>query len=119
MRDKLEEEVLKRIKEVKINGRGAKRVSNTTNISFKNIEGEAILLLLDGYGICTSSGSACSSGTLEPSPVLQAMGVPFEYAHSSTRFSLSLDNTMEEIMYTADAIEKIVARLRDISPYRD
>ncbi|TXJ47381.1 cysteine desulfurase NifS [Brachyspira pilosicoli] len=119
LRDKLEEEVLKRIKEVKINGRGAKRVSNTANISFKNIEGEAILLLLDGYGICTSSGSACSSGTLEPSPVLQAMGVPFEYAHSSTRFSLSLDNTMEEIMYTADAIEKIVARLRDISPYRD
>ena len=108
LRDKLEEEVLKRIKEVKINGRGAKRVSNTANISFKNI-----------YGICTSSGSACSSGTLEPSPVLQAMGVPFEYAHSSTRFSLSLDNTMEEIMYTADAIEKIVARLRDISPYRD
>lgn len=119
LRDKLEEEVMKRITDIKINGRGAKRVSNTTNISFKNIEGEAVLLLLDGYGICTSSGSACSSGTLEPSPVLQAMGVPFEYAHSSTRFSLSLDNTMDEIMYVADALEKIVARLREISPYRN
>ena len=94
-------------------------MSNTTNISFKNIEGEAILLLLDEYGICTSSGSACSSGTLEPSPVLQAMGVPFEYAHSSTRFSFSLDNTIDEIMYTADAIENIVTKLRNISPYRN
>lgn len=119
LRDALEAEIIKRITDIKINGRGANRVSNTTNISFKNIEGEAVLLLLDGYGICTSSGSACSSGTLEPSPVLQAMGVPFEYAHSSTRFSMSLDNTMDEMMYTADAIEKIVARLREISPYRD
>ena len=119
LRDTLEAEVIKRITDIKINGKGANRVSNTTNISFKNIEGEAVLLLLDGYGICCSSGSACSSGTLEPSPVLQAMGVPFEYAHSSTRFSMSLDNTMEDIMYTADAVEKIVARLRDISPYRN
>ncbi|CCY74743.1 cysteine desulfurase NifS [Brachyspira aalborgi] len=119
LRDKLEEEVSKRISDIKINGKNANRVSNTTNISFKNIEGESVLLLLDGYGICTSSGSACSSGTLEPSPVLQSMGVPFEYAHSSTRFSLSLDNTMEEINYTADALEKIVSRLRDISPYRN
>ncbi len=119
LRDALESEILKRITDVKINGANADRVSNTSNISFKNIEGEAILLLLDGYGICTSSGSACSSGTLETSPVLQAMGVPFEYAHSSTRFSLSLDNTIEDIMYCADAIEKIVRRLREISPYRN
>lgn len=119
LRDTLDAEVAKRITDVKINGKNAKRVSNTTNISFKNIEGEAILLMLDGYGICTSSGSACSSGTLEPSPVLQAMGVPFEFAHSSTRFSLSLDNTMDEIMLVADALEKIVKRLREISPYRN
>lgn len=118
LRDTLENEVSKRISDVRINGKNANRVSNTSNISFKNIEGEAILLLLDGYGICTSSGSACSSGTLEPSHVLQSMGVPFEYAHSSTRFSMSLDNTMEEIMFTADCIEKIVKRLREISPYK-
>ena len=119
LRDTLDAEVSKRITDIKINGKNAKRVSNTTNISFKNIEGEAVLLMLDGYGVCTSSGSACSSGTLEPSPVLQAMGVPFEFAHSSTRFSLSLDNTMDEIMLVADALEKIVNRLREISPYRN
>lgn len=118
LRDTLENEVSKRVSDIKINGKNANRMTNTSNISFKNIEGESILLLLDGYGICASSGSACSSGTLEPSHVLQAMGVSFEYAHSSTRFSMSLDNTMEEMMYTADCVEKIVKRLRDISPYK-
>lgn len=119
LRDTLDNEVSKRITDVKINGKNAKRVSNTTNISFKNIEGEAILLMLDRHGICTSSGSACSSGTLEPSPILQAMGVPFEFAHSSTRFSLSLDNNIDEIMIVVDALESIVKRLREISPYRN
>lgn len=117
LRDMLENVVETRIKDIKINGKNTNRMSNTSNISFKNIEGESVLLLLDGYGICASTGSACSSGTLEPSPVLQAMGLPFDYAHSSTRFSMSLENTMEEIMFTADAVEKIVSRLREISPY--
>lgn len=119
LRDTLQKEITTHIKEAKVNGLNANRMSNTLNVSFKNIEGESVLLMLDGYGICASTGSACSSGTLEPSPVLRAMGLDFNYAHSATRFSLSLDNTMEDMLYTADAIEKIVKRLRDISPYRD
>lgn len=117
LRDTLESELVKRIPLTKVNGKDANRVTNTLNISFKNIEGEAVLLLLDEYGICASTGSACSSGTLEPSSVLQAMGVTFDYAHSSTRFSMSLDNTIEEIRETADALEHVVSRLREISPY--
>ncbi len=119
LRDTLQKKLVDNIDNTKVNGGNANRTANTLNISFKNIEGESILLLLDVYGICASTGSACSSGTLEPSPVLRAMGLPFEYAHSSTRFSFSLDNTMEEVDFTADAVIKIVKRLREISPYTE
>lgn len=119
LRDTLQNKLVENIDNTKVNGVNTNRMSNTLNISFKNIEGESILLLLDVYGICASTGSACSSGTLEPSPVLRAMGLPFEYAHSSTRFSFSLDNTMEEVNFTADAVIKIVKRLREISPYTE
>lgn len=119
LRDMLENNLVSRIKNTKVNGKKAVRMGNTLNISFKNIEGESILLLLDTYGICASTGSACSSGTLEPSPVLRAMGVPFDFAHSSTRFSLSLDNTESEINFTADAVVNVVEKLRSISPYTD
>ena len=119
LRDMLEKSLVSRIKNTKVNGGNAIRMGNTLNISFKNIEGESVLLHLDTYGICASTGSACSSGTLEPSPVLRAMGLPFDFAHSSTRFSLSLDNTEEEINFTADAVVNVVEKLRSISPYQD
>ncbi len=119
LRDMLENNLVSRIKNTKVNGGNAIRMGNTLNISFKNIEGESVLLHLDTYGICASTGSACSSGTLEPSPVLRAMGLPFDFAHSSTRFSLSLDNTEEEINFTADTVVSVVEKLRSISPYKD
>ena len=117
LRDSLENELVSKIKNTKINGGASERLPNTLNISFQYIEGEAILLMLDRYGICASTGSACSSGTLEPSPILRAMNVPFDFAHSSTRFSFSIYNTMEEVEYTAKKVIEIVDTLRHISPY--
>ena len=93
------------------------RLPNTTNISFEYVEGEAILLLLDRYGICASSGSACTSGSLEPSHVLRAMGVPFTAAHGSIRFSLSRYNTQEEVDFTIEKMPAIIHRLRELSPF--
>jgi cysteine desulfurase len=86
-------------------------------VSFEFIEGESILLMLDELGICASSGSACTSGSLEPSHVMRAMGVPFTRAHGSIRFSLSRYTTQEEIDYVADRLPAIVNRLRDLSPF--
>lgn len=100
-----------------INGDTDNRLPNTLNISFEYIEGEAILLMLNQYGICASSGSACTSGSLEPSHVLRAMGVPFTAAHGSIRFSLSRYNTQEEVDRIADVMPKIVNRLRELSPF--
>lgn len=117
LRDKLETALLKNCASAKINGDTANRLPNTTNISFEFIEGEAILLLLDKYGICASSGSACTSGSLEPSHVLRAMGVPFTFAHGSVRFSLSRYNTEEEVDYTIEKMPGIVNRLRELSPF--
>lgn len=117
LRDKLEENILANISNSRLNGHKTLRLPNTTNISFEYIEGEAILLLLDEVGICASSGSACTSGALEPSHVLRAMGVPFTAAHGSVRFSLSRYNTEEEIDYIAKNIPPIIKRLKDISPY--
>jgi cysteine desulfurase len=117
LRDKLEKAILKNCPDVKINGDTENRLPNTTNISFEFIEGEAILLLLDKYGICASSGSACTSGSLEPSHVLRAMGVPFTFAHGSVRFSLSRYNTEEEVDYTIEKMPQIVNRLRKLSPF--
>jgi cysteine desulfurase len=117
LRDKLEESLLKKAAGAKLNGHKTKRLPNTTNISFEFVEGEAILLLLNEHGICASSGSACTSGSLEPSHVMRAMGVPFTYAHGSTRFSLSRYNTGEEIDLIIDVVPGIIKRLREISPY--
>jgi cysteine desulfurase len=117
MRDRLEAGVLAAVPTVRVNGDTASRLPNTTNISFEYIEGEAILLLLDQHGICASSGSACTSGSLEPSHVLRAMGVPFTAAHGSTRFSLSRYNTEEEIDYVLGVVPGIVERLRKLSPF--
>ena len=117
MRDRLERELLARCPNSRVNGDRERRLPNTTNISFEFVEGEAILLLMDQVGIAASSGSACTSGSLEPSHVLRAMGVPFTCAHGSIRFSLSRYNTEAEIDYVIQHVPRIIARLREISPY--
>jgi cysteine desulfurase len=117
LRDKLETELLRRVPKSRINGGGAERLPNTTSISFESIEGESILLLMDEFGICASSGSACTSGSLQPSHVLRAMGVPFTMAHGSIRFSLSVYNTEEEIDFVIDKIPPIIEKLRKLSPF--
>jgi cysteine desulfurase len=117
LRDKLESRLLASIPHSRVNGNPASRLPNTTNISFEFIEGEGILLLLDEFGICASSGSACTSGSLQPSHVLRAMGVPFTMAHGSIRFSLSIYNTEEEIDFVIEKLPPIISRLRSLSPY--
>lgn len=117
LRDKLENAILKSCPDCRLNGDKENRLPNTSNISFEYIEGEAILLLLDRFGICASSGSACTSGSLEPSHVLRAMGVPFTAAHGSIRFSLSRYNTEQEVDYTIEVMPKIVNQLRKLSPF--
>jgi len=117
LRDKLENAILQKCPDSRLNGDKKNRLPNTSNISFEYIEGEAILLLLDRYGICASSGSACTSGSLEPSHVLRAMGVPFTAAHGSIRFSLSRYNTEEEVDYTIEKMPHIVNQLRELSPF--
>jgi cysteine desulfurase len=117
LRDKLENAILKTCPDCRVNGDRKHRLPNTTSISFEFIEGEAILLLLDKFGICASSGSACTSGSLEPSHVLRAMGVPFTAAHGSIRFSLSRYNTEQEVDYTIEKLPGIITRLRQLSPF--
>jgi len=117
LRDKLETALLEKCPSSRLNGDKDNRLPNTTNISFEYIEGEAILLMLDKYGICASSGSACTSGSLEPSHVLRAMGVPFTAAHGSIRFSLSRYSTEEEVDYTIEKMPQIVNKLRELSPF--
>jgi cysteine desulfurase len=117
LRDKLENALLAKCPDSRLNGDKKNRLPNTSNISFEYIEGEAILLMLDKYGICASSGSACTSGSLEPSHVLRAMGVPFTAAHGSIRFSLSRYNTEEEVDYTIEKMLQIVNQLRVLSPF--
>ncbi len=119
LRGKLEKGLTAAIPDTKINGDVEHRLPNTTNISFKNVEGEAILLMLDRLGICASSGSACTSGSLEPSHVLRAMGVPFNYAHGSIRFSLSRYTTEEEIDYVIANMPDVIKTLRMLSPFKD
>ncbi|WP_291330134.1 cysteine desulfurase NifS [Desulfovibrio sp. UCD-KL4C] len=118
MRDRLEKGLMATIPDAMVNGVGAERLPNTLSIAFKYIEGEAMLLLLDQFGICASSGSACTSGSLEPSHVLRAMGVPFTYAHGSLRFSLSVYNTDEDIDLVLKELPPIISRLREFSPFR-
>jgi cysteine desulfurase len=117
LRDKLEKALLEKCPDCRLNGAPDNRLPNTCNVSFEYIEGEAILLMLDRYGICASSGSACTSGSLEPSHVLRAMGVPFTAAHGSIRFSLSRYNTEQEIDFTIEKMPAIINQLRELSPF--
>ena len=117
LRDYLEKRILETIPNVLVNGDRNHKLPNTVSVSFEYVEGESILIMLSDLGICASSGSACTSGSLEPSHVLRAMGVPFTAAHGSIRFSLSIYNTKEEMDYILEHLPRIVARLRDISPF--
>jgi len=117
LRDRLEEGILATCPDAHVNGHRDRRLPNTANISFEFIEGESILMDLDALGVCASSGSACTSGSLEPSHVLRAMGVPFTAAHGSIRFSLSRYNTQEEIDFVVEHMPGIVHRLRALSPF--
>jgi len=117
LRDRLEEGLLKSVPKAMLNGHKTERLPNTTNISFEYVEGEAILLHMNRYNICASSGSACTSGSLEPSHVLRAMGVPFTAAHGSIRFSLSVYNTEEEVDFVLEKMPPIIASLRKMSPF--
>jgi cysteine desulfurase len=117
LRDKLEQGILSTCPDTTVNGDIEHRLPNTTNISFQYIEGESILYHLSDLGIAASSGSACTSGSLEPSHVIRAMGVPFTSAHGSTRFSLSRYTTEQEIDYTIEKMPIIVDRLRELSPF--
>jgi cysteine desulfurase len=117
MRDRLEEGILASCPDVRVNGDRENRLPNTLNVGFEFIEGEAILLMLDEVGIAASSGSACTSGSLEPSHVMRAMGIPFTAAHGSIRFSLSRYNTDEDISHTLEHVPRVVKRLRELSPF--
>ena len=117
MRDRLEQGILQQVPHCFVTGDPENRLPNTCNVAFEYIEGEAILLLLNKLGIAASSGSACTSGSLEPSHVMRAMEIPFTAAHGSVRFSLSRYNTMEEIERVIEAVPPIVAQLRKLSPY--
>ncbi len=119
LRDKLEAGILKNIYNARLNTSLTNRVPNTTNIGFQYIEGELILLHLSDIGVCASSGSACTSGSLEPSHVLKAMGVPFTSLHGSIRFSLSRFTTEEEVDYVIEQLPKIIEKLNKISPYQE
>ena len=119
MRDRLTKRILEEIPYTRLNGHPEKRLPGNVNICFRFIEGEALLLSLDLMGIAGSSGSACTSGSLDPSHVLLAIGLPHEIAHGSLRLSLSEENTMEEVDYVVDALKKIVERLRAMSPLYD
>ncbi len=117
LRDKLEAALLAKVSNTMINGDPANRLPNTTSIAFEYVEGEAILLMMNEHGICASSGSACTSGSLEPSHVLRAMGVPFTAAHGSIRFSLSRYNTEDEMDFIVEKLPPIIETLRKLSPF--
>jgi cysteine desulfurase len=119
LRDRLERNILEQIPEVRINGKDAPRLPNTCNVSIHYVEGEGMLYQLSAEGICASSGSACTSGSLDPSHVLKAMKVPFTAAHGSIRFSFSRYNTEDDVDHILEVFPGIVASLRRISPYWD
>jgi cysteine desulfurase len=116
MRDHIEQKILAEVESSGVNGIGAPRVPNTTNIHFDYIEGEALVIALDLKGLAVSTGAACSSGAIEPSHVLTAMGLPSEIARASLRFSLGKQNTPEDLNFAVDLVPKVVARLRQLSP---
>ena len=117
LRDRLEQTLLDKVSNAFINGDPTNRLPNTTSVAFEYVEGEAILLMMNEYGICASSGSACTSGSLEPSHVLRAMGVPFTAAHGSIRFSLSRYSTDDEMDVILEKLPPIIERLRELSPF--
>ena len=116
MRDRIEQTILSEVDATGVNGEGAPRVPNTTNIHFDYIEGEALVIALDLKGLAVSTGAACSSGAIEPSHVLTAMGLPPEIARASLRFSLGKQNTADDIQFALDLVPQTVARLRELSP---
>ena len=116
MRDHIEERILSEVEATGVNGEGAPRVPNTTNIHFDYIEGESLVIALDLKGLAVSTGAACSSGAIEPSHVLTAMGLPPETARASLRFSLGKQNTSEDVNFAVDLVPQTVARLRELSP---
>lgn len=115
LRDQLEEGLLQSCPDCRINGRGSERLPNTSNVSFRYLEGESILVLLDQFGICASTGSACTAGSSEPSHVLRAMGVAPDWLQGAVRFSLSRFNTGEEVRYVNEKVPLIVQRLQGLS----
>lgn len=117
MRDRLEAGILATCPNVRVNGDRAHRMPNTLNVSFEYIEGEAIAYRLSDLGICISTGSACASGSLDPSHVIRAMGVPFIAVHGSVRFSLSRYNTMDEVDYVLEKLPPVIKTLRELSPF--
>jgi cysteine desulfurase len=116
LRDRIEQTILSEIEATGVNGRGAPRVPNTANIHFDYIEGEALVIALDLKGLAVSTGAACSSGAIEPSHVLTAMGLPPEIARASLRFSLGKQNTEDDVQFALDLVPQTVSRLRELSP---
>ncbi len=119
LRDRLIEGILERVPHARLNGHRTERLPNNVNISFEFIEGESMLILLDQQGVCASSGSACTSGSLDPSHVLLAIGLPHEKAHGSLRLTLSEETTREDVDFVVEQVVKIVERLRSMSPLYD
>ena len=117
LRDMLENGIAEAIPRIRINGDLEHRLPNTSSVSFEGIEGEAILMHLDRYGICASSGSACTTGSLEPSHVLRAMGLPYTAAHGTIRFSFSRGNTEAEVKRVLEVLPEIISTLRELSPF--
>ena len=117
LRDRLEAGILATCPNVRVNGDRAHRLPNTLNVSFEYIEGEAIAYRLSDLGICISTGSACASGSLDPSHVIRAMGVPFTAVHGSVRFSLSRYNTADDIDYVLEKLPGVIGALRELSPF--
>jgi cysteine desulfurase len=116
MRDRLQRRILEQIEDAHVNGDGAPRVPNTTNIRFDHIEGESLVIALDLKGLAVSTGAACSSGAIEPSHVLTAMGLRSEQARASIRFSLGKQTTEDDIEFALRILPETVARLRELSP---
>ena len=120
VRNHIIERVMNEIPYTRLNGDRERRLPNNINFSFQFIEGESMLIMLDSFGICASSGSACTSGALDPSHVLLAIGLPHEIAHGSLRLTISEDTTMEDADFVVDKLKGIVERLRSMSPlYED
>jgi cysteine desulfurase len=116
LRDRLRDGIFERVDHIRLTGHPSRRLPNNLSVAVEWVEGESVLLLLDSEGICVTSGSACTSGSLEPSHVLKAIGVPIEIAHGSVRFTLGNENTPEDVEHTIEVFAKVIQRVRDMSP---